>query len=102
MALSDQRRTQSRACWSQRANPSSELARVHGARFRELMGDAGYIEVKSLPNIAPEQTRDARARAWSFVFECYEDNKAAGAIRGEGGADLNGWLRASKEVKPGT
>jgi hypothetical protein len=49
-----------------------------------------------------EQARDARARAWRFVFECYENNKTAGAIRGEGGADLDRRVRTAKGVKPGT
>ena len=53
--------------------------------------------------ITLEEARDARARAWSFVFESYENNKAAGAIRGEGGdTELNRKLRPEKEVKPGT
>jgi hypothetical protein len=29
------------------------------------------------PGATPEQTRDARARAWAFVFECYAKKKAA-------------------------
>jgi hypothetical protein len=29
------------------------------------------------PDIAPDQARDARARAWMFVFECWEQRKAA-------------------------
>jgi hypothetical protein len=35
--------------------------------------------------ISPEQARDARARAWLFVFRCYESRKnpAAGqSVRG--------------------
>ena len=52
--------------------------------------------------ITLEEAHDARARAWSFVFESYENNKAAGAIRGEVGADLNRRLGTAKKVKPGT
>jgi hypothetical protein len=66
------------------------------------MGDARDIAVKPLPGTSPGQARDARARAWRFVFECYENNKAAGAIRGEGDADLDRKLRTTKGVKPGT
>jgi hypothetical protein len=66
------------------------------------MSDAGYIAVRTLPRISPEHTRDARARAWSFIFECYQNNKAAGTISGEGDADLKRRLRTAKEVKPGT
>jgi len=39
------------------------------------MGEAGYIAVKPLPNISPEQARDARARAWAYVFECWHAKK---------------------------
>ena len=28
------------------------------------------------PGVVPEQARDARARAWMFVFECWEQRKA--------------------------
>jgi hypothetical protein len=64
--------------------------------------DSAHIVTQSPSGISPEKARDARARAWSFVFECYENNKAAGAIRGEGDAELNRKLRPEKEVKPGT
>jgi hypothetical protein len=60
------------------------------------------ITVRSCSDTTPEQTRDARARAWGFIFECYQNNKAAGTIRGEGDADLKRRLRTAKEVKPGT
>jgi hypothetical protein len=66
------------------------------------MSDAGYIAVRTLPRISPEQACDARARAWSFIFECYQNNKAAGTISGEGDADLDRRVRTEKEVKPGT
>ena len=66
------------------------------------MSDAGYIAVRTLPRISPEQACDARARAWRFVLECYENNKAAGMIRGEEGADLDRRVLTAKGVKPGT
>jgi hypothetical protein len=36
------------------------------------MPDTQYIIVKPLSGISPEQARDARARAWSYVFECFD------------------------------
>jgi hypothetical protein len=39
------------------------------------MGDVNYIAVKPLPNISPEQACDARARAWAYVFECWQVRK---------------------------
>jgi hypothetical protein len=39
------------------------------------MGDAGYIATKPLPNFSPEQTRDARARAWAYIFERWQAKK---------------------------
>jgi hypothetical protein len=39
------------------------------------MGDVNYIAVKPLPNISPEQACDARARAWAYVFECWQARK---------------------------
>jgi hypothetical protein len=41
------------------------------------MSDAPPIIHRSLPGISPEQARDARARAWAFVFDCYTRKKAA-------------------------
>ncbi len=29
------------------------------------------------PSISPQEGRDARARAWAFVFDCYRKKKAA-------------------------
>ena len=42
------------------------------------MTDARHIAVKPLPGISPEQVRDARARAWAFVFDCHMKESAAG------------------------
>ena len=36
------------------------------------MSDAPHIALRTQPGITPEQARDARARAWRFVFNCYE------------------------------
>jgi hypothetical protein len=60
-----------------------------------------------LSGITLEQARDGRARAWGFVFECYEENKAAGGhaagrTSGQEDARPNREPRTTKEVKPGT
>ena len=39
--------------------------------------------IVKLGGITPEQARDVRARAWRFVFDCYEQKKAAAADGGE-------------------
>ena len=41
------------------------------------------IARRSHPNITPEQACDARARAWSYIFACYEKHKAARSSGGE-------------------
>ena len=33
--------------------------------------------------VEPEQARSLRARAWRFVFDCWEQKKAAGEVGGE-------------------
>ena len=58
------------------------------------------------PGITLEQARDGRARAWAYVFKCYEENKAAGSHAagrtcGQEGARPNRELRTTKEVKLG-
>jgi hypothetical protein len=35
------------------------------------------ITLKPAAGLASEQARDARARAWAFVFECWKAKKAA-------------------------
>jgi hypothetical protein len=32
------------------------------------------ITLKPSASVSPEQARDARARAWSYVFECFNCN----------------------------
>ena len=34
-------------------------------------------------DITPDQAHDARARAWSYIFACYEKHKAAKSSGGE-------------------
>jgi hypothetical protein len=48
------------------------------------------ITVKATPGITPRQARDARARAWRFVFDCYakktatSEEKPASPLAGRG------------------
>lgn len=37
----------------------------------------GHMTCRPHPDIAAEQTRDPRARAWAFVFKCWQEKKAA-------------------------
>jgi hypothetical protein len=39
------------------------------------MNDAEHITVTPLSSILPEQARDTRARAWAFVFQCWQKKK---------------------------
>ena len=48
------------------------------------MNDATRIVVKPNPGVTPEEARDARVRAWRFVFDCWEQKKTAGEDGGEG------------------
>jgi hypothetical protein len=40
------------------------------------MNDATRIVVKPNPGVTPDGAREARARAWRFVFDCYAKKKA--------------------------
>jgi hypothetical protein len=39
------------------------------------MRDAQHIAVKSPAGITPERARDARARAWAYVFDCHANKE---------------------------
>jgi hypothetical protein len=39
------------------------------------MNDAEHITVTPLSSISPEQARDTRARAWAFVFQCWQEKQ---------------------------
>ena len=39
--------------------------------------DSARIFTPSPSDISPEQARDARARAWAFVFQCWQAKKMA-------------------------
>jgi hypothetical protein len=47
------------------------------------MSDTPRIVIVSPSGILPKETRDLRARAWSYIFGCYEKRKAAGEDGGE-------------------
>lgn len=40
------------------------------------MSGGPYLVYRSQSGIAPEQARDARVRAWTYVFDCYRKNEA--------------------------
>jgi hypothetical protein len=39
------------------------------------MTELPHTVQRLLPIVSPEQTREVRARAWAFVFRCYEAKK---------------------------
>ena len=41
------------------------------------------ITVKPIPGTTAEEACELRARAWRFVFDCWEQKKAAGEAGGE-------------------
>ncbi len=47
------------------------------------MSETQQIVVRPRPDISLEEACDARARAWRFVFDCWEQKKAAGEVGGE-------------------
>ena len=42
-----------------------------------------HITYTPTPHLTAEQARDARARTWRFVFDCWEQKKAAKSSGGE-------------------
>jgi hypothetical protein len=47
------------------------------------------IRIASHPDAIPDQARDIRARAWSYVFDCYAKKNAAG-VSSTNGDDTKG------------
>ena len=43
------------------------------------MSDASRIVVRTRPDISPEEARDARARAWAYVFSCWRAKREDGS-----------------------
>jgi hypothetical protein len=64
------------------------------------MSDAPRSFYREHPGISPEQVRDARARAWAFVFQCYQDSqKAAEPASEHDGHVATAIVTSKKEVK---
>jgi hypothetical protein len=44
------------------------------------MPSAQHIAVKPLPGVSSDQACDARAKAWDYIFQCWQETQnAAGA-----------------------
>jgi len=41
------------------------------------MNDGQHLTIKPTSGITPEQARDARARAWAYVFRCWQEKQKA-------------------------
>ena len=52
----------------------------------------------STSSITSEQARDARARAWRYIFDCYERKIAAGASAS--GEDAEGGSKHDSSARP--
>jgi hypothetical protein len=50
------------------------------------MSDAPRVALRPRRDVTPEQARDARARAWLFIFSRYVSKEAAGGSGGKGNA----------------
>ena len=50
------------------------------------MSGTHHITMTPQAGISPEQSRDARARAWAYVWQCWQEKQdAAGAGHSDGG-----------------
>jgi len=47
------------------------------------MTDTTGVVFRPAPDGTAEQAKDARARAWSYIFACYEKHKAAKSSGGK-------------------
>jgi hypothetical protein len=71
----------------------------------DTMSNTPRIAIRSLGNIGPEQAHDARARAWAYVFECWQARRGDSHdltndstekwttrqdMKGKGNADIHG------------
>jgi hypothetical protein len=45
------------------------------------MSSTPRLMSKPIPGITPEQARDTRARAWVYIFHCYEAKKNPAAVQ---------------------
>jgi len=61
--------------------------------------DSARVARRPQPGISQEQARDARARAWSFVFRCWQAKlMAAEPTSQTDGRDGTTLMRSTKEV----
>jgi hypothetical protein len=57
------------------------------------------VKYVDTPSITSEQARDARARAWAFVFQCWQANKMAAELTPQpDDRDRTTLVRSTKEV----
>jgi hypothetical protein len=61
------------------------------------MSDGIRILCREHSGISPEQVRDARARAWAFVFQCYQGSqKGAESVSEHDGYDAAAIVTSKK------
>jgi hypothetical protein len=64
-----------------------------------VMSDAPRVVLRTPPGIATEQARDARARAWAFIFRCYQLKESpANGQSGRGNSDGTATTEDSADV----
>jgi hypothetical protein len=51
------------------------------------MSEGLRLIYRPVPSISPEQTRDARARGWSSIFQYWQENQMAAKVSQPGGPD---------------
>ena len=51
------------------------------------MSSGPPIVCRPEPALPPDQARNARARAWKFVFDCYYAKKSAAGVTSTNGGD---------------
>ena len=62
------------------------------------MGYVQHISVKPVNGIRPEQARDARARAWALVFQCWHKKLKPAEPTPEPDGRNDASIRNEKEV----
>jgi hypothetical protein len=58
------------------------------------------LTISPAPGITPEQARDARARAWAFIFQCHAKKNAAGVTSTNGDDAMKGPLTHEDRAFP--
>jgi hypothetical protein len=59
------------------------------------MIDAEHTAVSPLSGISPEQARDTRARAWVFVFRCWQEKQMTTEPDGRNDVSIRNWKEVS-------